>query len=192
MLNIPSHVGIVIDNCLEETNLREKLLNDICKVYDICSNIGINEITFYGINNFYSEIVYKLILKGAKLLVIGNTESAYFPSDLLQFVQNRTKGNGIKVNVLVNYSIKWDMDNKVSSYHYKNNYNDEKLEFISNIDLIVVWNGKKDIKRFLPLQTVKSNFYIEKESFVNFEPMHICNAIRYKCYKNVKYEANKV
>lgn len=191
MLNIPSHIGIVIDDCLEEINLKEKLLRNIFKVYDICSNIGINEVTFYGINNFYDEIAYGLILKGAKLLVVGNTESAYFPNELLQFAQGRTKGDGVKVNVLVNYSIIWDIDNKISSYNYKNNYNDERFEFVSSLDLIVVWNGKKELKRFLPLQTIKSNYYIEKQSFMNFEPLHIYNAIRYKCCKNIKYEANK-
>lgn len=187
MLSIPSHIGIDIGDYLGKENLKKKFLKDICKIYDICFDIGINEITFYGINDFYDEIVYELMLKSAKLLVIGNTESAYFPNDLLQFVQNRTDGNGIKVNLLVNYSIRWDMDNKVSSYHY----NDDRLEFISKVDLIIVWKSKNEFKKFLPLQTMKSNIYVEKESFVNFEPLHIYNAIRYKYYKNAKYEVDK-
>lgn len=191
MFNIPSHIGIAIDDYLEKGNLKEKLVKDICKIYDICLNIGINEITFYGINDFYDKIVEELMLKDVKLLVVGNTESAYFPNDLLQFAQNRTNGNGIKVNLLINYSIRWDMDNKISSYHYKNNYNDDRMEFISNIDLIIVWKCENEFKKFLPLQTMKSNIYIEKESFMNFRPLHIYNAIRYKYYKNVKYEANK-
>ncbi|MFL0248897.1 hypothetical protein ACJDT4_00560 [Clostridium neuense] len=192
MPNIPSHIGIVIDNCLEDVSLRKKLLTNICKIYDICFNIGINEITFYGFSDFYDEIAYNLILKGAKLLVIGNTESAYFPNDLLPFAQERTRGNGIKVNVLVNYSIVWDTDNKVSSYHYKSNYNDGRLESVSSIDLIEVWNGEREFKKFLPLQTSKANIYIEREPFVNFKPLHIYNAIRCRCCKSIKYEANKI
>lgn len=192
MPNIPSHIGIVIDSCSEDASLRKKLLRNICKIYDVCFDIGINEITFYGFSNFYDEIAYNLILKGAKLLVIGNTESAYFPSELLQFAQERTKGKGIKVNVLVNYSIVWDADNKVSNYHYKSNYNDEGLEFVSSIDLIEVWNGEKEFKKFLPLQTVKSNIYVERESFMNFKPLHIYNAIKCKFHKSVKYEVNKI
>lgn len=191
MLSIPSHIGIDIDDYLGKVNFKKKILKNICKIYDICFDIGINEITFYGINDFYDEIVYELMLKSAKLLVIGNTESAYFPNGLLQFVQNRTEGNGIKVNLLVNYNIRWDMDNKISSYHYKNNYNDDRMEFISNMDLIVVWKGENELRKFLPLQTMKANIYIEKEAFINFEPLHIYNAIRYKYYKNAKYEANK-
>lgn len=187
MFNIPSHIGIDIDDYLGKVNSKEKILKNVCKVYDICFDIGIDEITFYGINDFYDEIVYELMIRSPKLLVVGNTESAYFPSNLLQFIQNRTNGNGMKVNLLVNYNIRWDMDNKISSYHY----NDDGREFISNIDLIVVWKGENELKKFLPLQTMKSNIYIEKEAFINFEPLHIYNAIRYKYYKNAKYEASK-
>lgn len=187
MLNIPSHIGIYIDDYLGKVNLKEKILENICKVYDICFNIGINEITFYGINDFYDKIVYEFMMRSAKLLVVGNTESAYFPNDLLQFVQNRTDGNGMKINLLVNYNLRWDMDNKISSYHY----NDDGMDFISNMDLIVVWKGENEVTKFLPLQTMKANIYIEKEAFINFEPFHIYNAIKYENYKNAKYEANK-
>ena len=45
------------------------------------------------------------------MLVVGNTQSAMFPSERLEFTDRHRFGRGlIKVNLLVNYSWQWDLN----------------------------------------------------------------------------------
>lgn len=183
MINIPSHIGIVIDNYSNEKFSNESIMSFINYVYNICADIGVKEITFYGMDNTNAEddygenlaviISYELFKLGSKLLVLGNTESAEFPYELLCFAQKRAIGHGLKVNFLVNYSIEWDLDNEISKHYQKSAYDDA----ISNIDLISIWGKSKKVKDFLPMQTSSANLYFQKKSYYKFEPSQIYDAI---------------
>lgn len=191
MFNVPSHIGIVIDNSSNKKMSYDELSAFAINIYDICFDIGIKELTFYGFEvanlenkdgckydeNINIRISNLLFRRGAKVLVVGNTESACFPQELLHFAQKRSRGNGIKVNILVNYNIEWDLNNAISSYHYKNNLYNSDFDLISSIDLIIKWDCKGEDKLFLPKQTAKADLYIEKGSCVNFEPFQLYDAI---------------
>ncbi len=93
----------------------------------LAQTAGIKELTVYGFtmeNNRRPPVQRKaftdaciravdlLSREDAELLVVGNTDSRFFPKELLPYTsERRTFGDGgIKVNFLVNYGWEWDLD----------------------------------------------------------------------------------
>ena len=115
-------------------------------LYEKCRQIGIKEISIYGFtkDNTKRPVIQKSAFSaacvafareitrwGAALLVVGNTLSRQYPEDLKQF--RRRPGNGMKVNLLVNYDWQWDLDG------LKNG--GLRSAEVSRMDLIVRWGG---------------------------------------------------
>ncbi|NNN10130.1 MAG: dihydroorotate dehydrogenase, partial [Acidimicrobiaceae bacterium] len=129
---LPQHVGIIPDGNrrwaqsqgLERQDGYHFGLQPGLELYNECLALGIPEITFYGFTvdntkrpaaqidafrNACVTAVTELESRDADLLVVGNTQSALFPRELLPFTQRTRFGEGrIKVNFLVNYGWNWD------------------------------------------------------------------------------------
>jgi len=68
-----------------------------------------------------------------------------FPKELLPYTKRQDFcGGGIKVNFLVNYSWKWDLDQLKQSNSKSNNINNQiETCDISRVDLIIRWGGRR-------------------------------------------------
>jgi len=184
---LPQHVGIIPDGNrrwaqdqgLEKQEGYHFGLQPGLEVYSACLDLGIPEITFYGftvdntkrptpqIEAFQRacvEAVEELEDRDADLLVVGNTQSALFPKELLRYTQRTRIGEGrIKVNFLVNYGWNWDLNYSVKNggVNTRDNVtNGIASADISRIDLIVRWGGGRRLSGFLPVQSIYADFYV--------------------------------
>jgi undecaprenyl diphosphate synthase len=192
---LPQHVGIIPDGNrrwaqeqgLEKQDGYQFGLQPGLEVYSACLALGIPEITFYGFTvdntkrpgvqieafrNACVDAVAELEKRDANLLVVGNTQSALFPKELLHYTERTQIGEGrIKVNFLVNYGWSWDLN-----YSLKNrdvSKGDNVVDGIasaeiSRIDLIVRWGGGRRLSGFLPIQSIYADFYVIDELWPDF------------------------
>lgn len=204
-MRIPRHLGIIPDgnrrwaqnNGMEKEKGYDNGLNPGLEVFKLCEKLGIEELTFYGFtaDNTKRPTVQRLAFtkacidavkllsrEDADLLVIGNTESAMFPKELIPYTQDRKRfgKGGVKVNFLVNYDWKWDVGNiGIIDMESKNPIKLLKSKDISRVDLIIRWGGRRRLSGFLPLQAVYSDFYIVKEYWPDFQSRHFLDAIKW-------------
>lgn len=191
MYRTPSHIGIIPDgnrrwatrNGLNKQDGYEHGLLPGLRLLRAAKQHGIKELTYYGftVDNCkrpkeqvaaFSDACYnaaKLIEnEGASLLVVGNTQSSCFPSELLPYTERKAyAGDEIKVNLLVNYGWEWDMKNDWISRE------------IPRIDLVIRWGGMCRLSGFLPIQTVYSDFYIIDDLWPDFREDHLSDALEW-------------
>ena len=192
---LPQHVGIIPDGNrrwaqgqgLEKQEGYDFGLEPGLELYNECLALGIPEITFYGftvdntkrpaaqIDAFRSacvKAVAELETRDADLLVVGNTQSALFPKELLRFTERTRFGEGrIKVNFLVNYGWNWDLNHSLKNGDASGR--DDVADGIasaeiSRIDLIVRWGGGRRLSGFLPVQSIYADFYVVEELWPDF------------------------
>lgn len=201
-MRIPNHIGVIpdgnrrwaLDMGMTKEKGYEKGLDPGLKLFKLCEEVGIKEITYYGftVDNTKRpkfqrlaftkacvDAVNLLAEENVDLLVLGNTESDMFPKELLPFAFKRRKigKGGIKVNFLVNYGWQWDLDDFSTENKNSKLLDNIKSKDISRIDLIVRWGGRRRLSGFLPLQSVYSDFYIVQEYWPQFEPSHFYGAL---------------
>ena len=198
----PKHIGIIPDgnrrwaenNGLSKEKGYDSGINPGLVLFKICQELGIEEITYYGFTTDNTkrpanqkdaftkaciDAVKLLSHEDAELLVIGNTESPCFPSELIPFTERKIFGKGgIKVNFLVNYGWEWDLNLSRKTYDKRNNL-DLVLHSkdISRIDLIIRWGGRRRLSGFLPIQSVYSDFYVVDDYWPDFKAQHIYDAL---------------
>ena len=140
---------------------------------------GVEELTYYGFttdnckrpkeqvqafSKACSKAVKLIKNEGVNVYVLGNTRSVCFPKDLLPYTEKKP-GDGMKVNILVNYGWEWDMKNGWISRD------------IPRIDMVVRWGGMCRLSGFLPVQTVYSDFYIIKDLWPDFSEKQFTDAL---------------
>lgn len=203
-MRIPKHIGIIPDGnrrWAENNGLSKEKgynigINPGLLLFKLCESLGIKEITYYGFTTDNTkrpsvqkdafikaciDAVKLLSHENAELLVVGNTESPCFPSELLPLTTRKIFGKGgVKVNFLVNYGWEWDL-NLSRQTHTKRNNLDLVLHSkdISRIDLIIRWGGRRRLSGFLPIQSVYSDFYIIDDYWPDFKPQHIYDALNW-------------
>lgn len=179
---LPRHVGIIpdgnrrwsVNQGLPKEAGYEKGLDPGLRLYEICLDLGIEELTFYGFTQDNTkrppvqrkafqkacvEAVRMLSNKDASLFVIGDYSSPLFPPELLDYRKRHTFGQGrIRVNFLVNYGWKWDLNHALRFTHTNSGSGLPRnlIEFIassdiSRVDLIVRWGGRRRLSGFLPV-----------------------------------------
>lgn len=194
-MRIPKHIGVIPDgnrrwavgHGKEKKDGYESGLNPGLELYRICKKLGVKEITYYGftVDNTKRpkdqrlaftkacvDAVKLLAGEDAELLVLGNTDSAMFPKELLPYTTRRTFGNGgTKINFLVNYSWEWDLGyGKGGGLHSAD---------VSRVDLLIRWGGRKRLSGFLPVQTVYSDFYFLDDYWPDFSEKDINEALEW-------------
>ena len=197
---LPTHIGIIPDgnrrwavkNGLLKKDGYEHGIQPGFELYEMMLEYGIKEATFYGFtkdNNKRAkdqrdaftqscvDAVQLLSGKDANLLVIGNTESPAFPSELKKYANKRVHvGRGlININFLVNYDWEWDLNNLIENKTLKSSE-------IPRIDLIIRWGGCRRLSGFLPAQSVYADFYIIDDYWPDFNKTHFLDALRW--YQN--------
>ncbi|NLN14066.1 MAG: undecaprenyl diphosphate synthase family protein [Tissierellia bacterium] len=202
-MRIPNHLGVIPDgnrrwavrNGMTKEKGYDSGLDPGLRVFKLCEEVGIKELTFYGftMDNTKRPRVQRLAFtkacvdavkllskENAELLVIGNTESKMFPEELMPYTKERKRfgKGGIKVNFLVNYDWKWDVGNLINGNgNPKSPMEYIKSKDISRVDLIIRWGGRCRLSGFLPLQAVYSDFFIVEDLWPDFKEEHFHEAL---------------
>lgn len=158
------------------------------ELYRECVRLGVKEISVYGFTQdntrrpsrqtkAYQEACLSfardVLKEGACLLVLGNARSPLFPPSLKPFA-TRTRGKGIKVNLLVNYGWEWDLRAAMGKIKNGKRLTSRSIiknlasSEISRIDLIVRWGGRRRLSGFLPVQSVYADFYVVDSLWPDF------------------------
>jgi len=204
---IPNHIGVIPDgnrrwavkNGLPKEAGYEKGLEPGLKLYEMCKNIGIKELTFYGFTQDNTkrptiqrkafqkacvEAVEMFLNKDGSLLVIGDFSSPLFPRELIPYTKRRTIGSDvIRINFLVNYGWKWDLKHIAFNNSSGNDISPRSFvesiasADISRVDLIIRWGGRRRLSGFLPVQSIYADFYVVDELWPDFKPEHFYNAL---------------
>ena len=95
-------------------------------------------------------------------MVVGDRSSEQFPAELAAF--NERRGDGIKVNLLMNYGWEWDLSGLKTGA--------VRSIDVSRLDLIVRWGGGRRLSGFLPVQSVYADFYVVDAFWPDFEDVH--------------------
>ena len=123
----------------------------------------------------YSGLPFPMPVSGedAELLVLGNTNSAMFPKELLPYTTRHCFGKGgIKINFLVNYSYEWDLGFRKGSIGPAMGSAE-----VSRVDLVIRWGGRRRLSGFLPVQSVYAHIYVVDDYWPDFTPRHVYDAI---------------
>lgn len=209
-MRLPNHIGIIPDGnrrWAENNGLTKEKgynlgINPGLLLFKLCQKLGVKEITYYGFTTDNTkrpanqkeaftqaciDAVKLLSHEDAELLVIGNTESPCFPSELLPFTKRKVFGKGgIKVNFLVNYGWEWDLNLSRKTNNKRKNL-DLALQSkdISRIDLIIRWGGRRRLSGFLPIQSVYSDFYVVNDYWPDFKPQHVYDALEWYATQDI-------
>ena len=192
-MRIPRHIGIIPDGNrrwaksqgLKKENGYDYGLNPGLQLLRQARDYGVSEITYYGftvdnckrpkeqIRAFREACVNAVELIGNDnvcLNVLGDTESKFFPTELLKYTgissQNSEQGQ-MKVNFLVNYGWEWDFKNGWVS------------KDIPRMDMVIRWGGMCRLSGFLPIQSVYSDLYIIKDLWPDYKKEHFVKAMEW-------------
>jgi undecaprenyl diphosphate synthase len=201
---LPGHIAIIPDGNrrwalskgLEKHEGYKNGISPGMKVYEICLEAGIDEVTFFGFTQDNTKrpqvqreafvdacikSVEELSECDAELLVVGNTNSDMFPEELLAYTKRTRFGEGkIRINFLVNYGWNWDL-----TYAFENSSGSKKFfekiasAEIPRIDLLIRWGGRRRLSGMLPVQTVYSDIYVVDEMWPDFKPEHLYHALEF-------------
>lgn len=201
---IPKHVGVIPDgnrrwavkNGMEKHEGYRFGLQPAFEICNLCIRLGVEEITFYGFTQDNAkrpeiqrkafqevlvEAAHQLEDKDLALMVIGNTSSAMFPTELVPLTERTIFGLGsLKTNILVNYSWQWDLE----TFRLKGANADGILRNlgsseVSRIDLILRWGGRRRLSGFPPIQSVYSDMYIIDDLWPDYKDEHVFTALEW-------------
>jgi undecaprenyl diphosphate synthase len=190
---IPSHVGLIPDGNRRwavQHGLRkeEGYASGIApgfELFERCRQLGIPEVSVFGFTqdntrrpavqaDAFRQACTTFALQvaelGASLLVLGDDRSPQFPAALRPFRQRR--GDGIKVNFLVNYGWQWDLEALRTEGRLKSHE-------VSPVDLVVRWGGGRRLSGFLPVQCVYADLFVVDAHWPDFEPSHFDAALEW-------------
>jgi undecaprenyl diphosphate synthase len=154
------------------------------ELFELCRARAIEEVSIYGFTQdntrrpsaqtrqFQAACVLfanAVFARGASLLVLGDDRSPVFPRELKQFRQRR--GEGAKVNLLVNYGWEWDLNG------LKNG--GLRSSDVSRLDLIVRWGGGRRLSGFLPVQSVYADIFVVDDYWPDFDVTHLDRALEW-------------
>lgn len=205
-MRIPKHIAIIPDgnrrwaaqHQMEKKDGYQHGLNPGLEVLRKAKKYGVSEITYYGFTvdnckrpkeqqNAFKKACVDAVMMIQKegdvsLLVVGDSESAHFPEELLEYTKRKEIGHAdIKVNFLVNYGWEWDLgiigkDNAKGSRRVKEQIYSKD---ISRIDLVIRWGNMRRLSGMLPVQSVYADFYVVENLWPDYEEDDFDKAIRW-------------
>lgn len=202
-MRIPNHIGVIPDGnrrwAVDKGMTKEKGyvsgLDPGLVLFRLCKEVGVKELTYYGFTTDNTkrptiqrtaftkaciDAVEMLSKEDAELLVVGNSNSPMFPSELLPYTKRKTFGKGgMKVNFLVNYGWEWDLGDLMDNRSNNRATITECLKSndISRVDLIIRWGGRRRLSGFLPVQSIYSDFYVVDDYWPDFSQDHFFKAL---------------
>ena len=210
MYRIPKHIGIIPDGNRRWASSRGLGkeegytfgLEPGLRLLRAAKKSGVQELTYYGFTvdnckrprkqvQAFSEACIRAVQmieqENVQLCIVGNTDSACFPKELLAYTDRGISGNPslcpengttlkslppkereadkMRVNFLVNYGWEWDMKNNWASRN------------IPRVDMVIRWGGMCRLSGFLPIQTVYSDFYIIPDLWPDFREQQFEDAL---------------
>ncbi|WP_150303868.1 undecaprenyl diphosphate synthase family protein [Pseudomonas saliphila] len=187
---LPRHVGFIPDGnrrwAVEHGMNREAGygygIEPGLQLFEQCKKLGIEEASIYCFTQDNTKrpatqkqafrdasvaFALEVARRGAALLVVGDETSAQFPEELRQFRERQ--GEGIKVNLLINYGWEWDLAGMRTG--------ELRSTAVSRLDLIVRWGGGRRLSGFLPVQSVYADFFVLDQYWPDFKPHHFDEAL---------------
>jgi undecaprenyl diphosphate synthase len=187
---LPRHIGFIPDG-----NRRWAVQHGLAKeqgyasgvapglaLFEACKALGVDEVSIYGFtqdntrrpsvqtNQFRAACIAfagEISRRDAAMLVVGDEASKQFPVELAAF---RTRqGDGMKVNLLVNYGWEWDLDGLKEGRL--------RSADVSRLDLIVRWGGGRRLSGFLPVQSVYADIFVLDALWPDFAAQHLDTAL---------------
>jgi undecaprenyl diphosphate synthase len=165
------------------------------EAYRICLRLGIKEVSCYAftkdntkrpraqVKAFREAAVQAVeVIKGldASLLIVGDTSSSLFPPELLPYTRRTRFGRGtMKINVLVNYGWRWDLDQAALGGRAIGSHG------VSPIDLVVRWGGRRRLSGFLPVQCAYADIFVVDDLWPDFKSEHIDAALKWYSKQDV-------
>ena len=166
---------------------------------DDCLAIGIEEASVYGFTTDNTKrprdqreafaaacvgFVEEAMKRPIALRVVGDSNSPMFPQELMPYVENRI-GEGMRVNMLVNYGWEWDLKTAVDK-EGKGPIIERLASWdVSRIDLMVRWGGMRRLSGMLPVQAVYSDFYVVDDLWPDYKTEHLHEALRWYAKQDV-------
>lgn len=210
ILRIPKHIAVIPDGNrrwaqnagLEKQSGYQHGLDPGLRFLKLCEKYGVDEVTYYGfttdnckrpkaqVEAFSKACVdaVKLIEKEkVSLLVVGNTDSDLFPSELLPYTtRTHSDTDAIKVNFLVNYGWEWDLGAMhTSTCNRKTIHECLRSRAISRIDLIIRLGGRYRLSGLLPIQSVYADFYTFDDLWPDFNEDHFTTALEWYNHQDI-------
>lgn len=201
-MRLPKHIAIIPDgnrrwavqHRLNKQDGYEKGLNPGLKVLRKAKAYHIPEITYYGFTTdnckrpkVQQEAFKKACVDAVKmieeegnvsLLVVGDTVSANFPEELLEYTSRKIIGTPeIKVNFLVNYGWEWDLSGIAGKSREKKLASEVYSSDISRIDLVIRWGNMRRLSGMLPVQSVYADFYVVENLWPDYTEQDFDKAI---------------
>lgn len=201
-MKIPTHIGIIPDGNrrwavnagMNKHEGYDHGLTPGLELLLLAREFGIQEISYYGftvdnckrpaqqIEAFSKacvDAVQLIAAQGVSLLVVGDSDSKFFPKELKPYTtRTDIAGGGIKVNSLVNYGWEWDLA-ALANGDPKKIANQIKSHDVSRMDMVIRWGGMRRLSGFLPVQSVYADFYVVDELWPNFKPHHFYDTMQW-------------
>jgi undecaprenyl diphosphate synthase len=117
------------------------------------------------------DFVALLKERNAAFQVIGDAGSPLFPLDLLPYCDSPGVSCKPKVNLLVNYGWKWDLETgarRMAEGQVKSLTEGMGSRDVSRIDLVIRWGGRRRLSGLLPVQAVYADFYVIDDYWPDF------------------------
>ncbi|PHV69897.1 dihydroorotate dehydrogenase [Sporanaerobium hydrogeniformans] len=204
-MRIPRHIALIPDgnrrwayeSGLEKHKGYEHGLHPGVEALLLAQSHGVEELTYYGFttdNCKRPSIQVKAFIKACveavelikshnvSLLVVGNTQSPLFPTELLLYTKERVSfGTGLtKVNFLVNYGWEWDLSHMDTCSNNRFAISDCLYsKAISRIDLVIRWGGRSRLSGLLPIQSVYADIYTLTEMWPEFTAEQFERALKW-------------
>ena len=202
---VPTHIGIIpdgnrrwaVERSLEKHQGYSHGVDPGTRLVELCAQHGIKEVTFYAFTvdntrraapqiQAYTEACVNAVEASANrdynIMAVGNTESKFFPPQLLPYANKRIcYGKGVlNLNFLVNYSWKWDLarikDSDATPLSVESAIASHE---ISRIDLIIRWGGRQRLSGFLPVQSVYADFFVVDDYWPDYKDEHFIDALHW-------------
>jgi undecaprenyl diphosphate synthase len=183
---LPRHIAIIPDGNRRWAQERGRPREDGYEfgippgiaMYEECARLGIEEVSVYGYTQDNTKrpnsqvkayqsacVAFARVMRerGVALQVIGDSSSPIFPEELKPFCAPPTGGKPPKVNFLVHYGWRWDLE--TAARRMANRESPSFVEALasrdaSRIDLVIRWGGRRRLSGMLPIQAVYADFYV--------------------------------
>lgn len=189
---VPRHIGVIPDGnrrWAESRGLQKgsgyaQGVEPGLRLLERCRRAGVEELSVYGFTQdnvkrpadqvaafraVCVEMAERLAENGARVRAVGDTRSPVFPAALARYLNEPEAGPGPKVNLLVNYGWRWDVQGLEEGRH--------RTADIPPVDLIVRWGGGRRLSGFLPIQSVYADFFVVDALWPDFEDSHMDEAL---------------
>jgi undecaprenyl diphosphate synthase len=186
---VPTHLGIIPDGNrrwatargLPKSDGYEHGIEPAKRMFEAVWDLGIQEVSTYIFTQenthrpkeqieAFKAAFFRFLdwveRKDVALLVVGDTTSSMFPPELEPLtVPAEDRARKRRLNLLVNYSWKWDVGEVARGGNGSKGRRREALEslgsrHVSRIDLITRWGGRNRLSGFLPMQSAYADIYV--------------------------------